>query len=757
MFLPASRHFHLSDETKEALKGLDWELVNSIKETAGGRRRLNPASVLEHAKECRAAIQKKWASFHAGPNQLCTKRYYDVAGDCWIDEKVLVQIDQKAFGNGAIRECFRMREVNLEEHSHLEENSVDASPSAQSLPSESSNPGFLELVDGLLEMKHSERRSLWVAKRAMKGHEDLESHRRDCSVDVMHQSMAKHQAELYNAALRSKLRENNDGHFPHMIDFLLTHMLELEDGCTYGCEAFLFGNYSKHNNNSGGTMGTKKTPQTFSYFTFINSGRRLMIVDIQGIDDLYTDPVVHFLPSYATGSFKEADSSVNLGIRGFALFLWSHRYNDVDRALGLPIFPLSRAELETPQIHPPATIRNLYEGTASIASLREGSTGTSSGQVRLDSIPELELKPEFWAALPRKTLRRTWSEPLPLDLVEAACHLEISAMYHEGRLHGGSPDAPRKRPELEAAVFHLAEAAKDGLAEAILGLARLASDMEHEDFLPQVVSTENERKLCLALLGYAAELGVSDAHGAAARLMLDGGYSRGGIDDLKEAARHLKAYAEAASVEEASEETELKHEVCCKHGCRFGWESHGWEAHTAYARSAELYENELRREEGAWEIAKELWALAAEIALENPVLAKQAMRYQERADAEEPPLAQEEGKEETSEETSEETTKQADETLSFDGPLAVRFAAFAADFPTPQAALEALLTAHQELAVMKASAKKSFGPQESFDADVWAMMGDAPVQGAASPTSEVSQSQVKPVESYDADVWDMLG
>ena len=29
-------------------------------------------------------------------------------------------------------------------------------------------------------------------------------------------------------------------------------MIELEDGRTFGAEAFLFGNYIKHNNNSGG-------------------------------------------------------------------------------------------------------------------------------------------------------------------------------------------------------------------------------------------------------------------------------------------------------------------------------------------------------------------------------------------------------------------------------------------------------------------------------------------------------------------------
>ena len=337
-------------------------------------------------------------------------------------------------------------------------------------------------------------------------------------------------------------------------------MIELEDGRTYGAEAFIFGEYSKHNNNSGATMGSKKTPQTFSYFTYIQSGHRLMVVDIQGIDDLYTDPVIHFLPSHAMGSFREADSSVNLGVRGFALFLWSHRYNDVDRLLGLPVFALARSELETP-VPERRSVKELHQGTGIWDLTARSGHGGAAAAVPLGSLPDVDLRPQSWDL----SFEMDHSVALPLHLVEAACHMEIAAMYHEGRL-SASVAPVRSRAELEAAVFHVAEAAKQGLPEAVLALARLASDMDHADFLPQVESSEAERPLCLALLRTASKMGVLCAHGALARLLVDGVYSDRSSENLLLAASCLEKYAAG----EADRKAPLVHEVSCKHGCTFG-------------------------------------------------------------------------------------------------------------------------------------------------------------------------------------------
>ena len=65
------------------------------------------------------------------------------------------------------------------------------------------------------------------------------------------------------------------------------------------------GGYVKYNNNSGfveyaaegvpAEEGHRLTPHAFSRFSFDASGGKLMIVDIQGVDDVYTDPQIHTL------------------------------------------------------------------------------------------------------------------------------------------------------------------------------------------------------------------------------------------------------------------------------------------------------------------------------------------------------------------------------------------------------------------------------------------------------------------------------
>ena len=60
-----------------------------------------------------------------------------------------------------------------------------------------------------------------------------------------------------------------------------------------------------------------------------------MVVDIQGVDDLYTDPAIHSISQ----EFGESD----LGVRGMAMFFHSYKYNPVSRYLCLP-------EMEDPEI-----------------------------------------------------------------------------------------------------------------------------------------------------------------------------------------------------------------------------------------------------------------------------------------------------------------------------------------------------------------------------------------------------------------------
>lgn len=59
-------------------------------------------------------------------------------------------------------------------------------------------------------------------------------------------------------------------------------------------EPYLEGNYVKHNSNhpAGLAFTERNTPQTFSHFTFQYTKGEELVVDIQGVDDNYTDPQV---------------------------------------------------------------------------------------------------------------------------------------------------------------------------------------------------------------------------------------------------------------------------------------------------------------------------------------------------------------------------------------------------------------------------------------------------------------------------------
>lgn len=77
----------------------------------------------------------------------------------------------------------------------------------------------------------------------------------------------------------------------------------------------------------------RNTPQAFSHFTYEASARTMIVVDIQGVGDMYTDPQIHTI---AATDFGKG----NLGMRGMKRFLETHRCNSICRYLKLtPVNP----------------------------------------------------------------------------------------------------------------------------------------------------------------------------------------------------------------------------------------------------------------------------------------------------------------------------------------------------------------------------------------------------------------------------------
>eukprot|EP00929_Paragymnodinium_shiwhaense_P084396 TRINITY_DN4511_c0_g2_i2.p1 TRINITY_DN4511_c0_g2~~TRINITY_DN4511_c0_g2_i2.p1 ORF type:complete len:342 (-),score=101.81 TRINITY_DN4511_c0_g2_i2:257-1282(-) len=308
--------------------------------------------------------------------------------------------------------------------------------------------------------------------------------------------------------------------------------------------------------------------------------------------------------------------------------------------------------------------------------------------VLLCEVPGVNSDPKAWAA-DRLPAVQEDIFPLSFEAVIAECHLQIADLYQTGALSDTAGSA-LNRDELEAAVFHVAEAAKRGQKEALLLLARMASDFQHDEFLPGVLpKPEDDNDLCITLLERAAERGCVVAHACVARLL-----QAKEMDKLtaRRVAKHLENFADktyGAAAAGGAEEKKKGVEVSTIFNFTFGWEDmQNLEAHSAYAECAALWESRLRSdrcgEMSGREKAIELWQSASEVALEDPRLGKKAMQYTEKATLLE------------DEEDAEETPVADSPFASFAGvalseDLTKRFQKFAAGHASNDAAMEALL------------------------------------------------------------------
>ena len=195
----------------------------------------------------------------------------------WKTENIKVKIDEQPFDKGGLRYVFHLQDLT--------------------------NP--------------NER---WVAKMSQDMRDNI---RRDIYFnDVRMQCIAKyfcHGPKGYNSYKP-----------PKEVDFLDSFVLNLKQrqgSPVCHVERYIQGDYKKYNNNVGwiNNDDDRNTPQAFAHFTYEASKRTLLVCDIQGVNDIYTDPQVH------SSDNLKAFGRGNLGKKGFENFLRTHRCNPICR------------------------------------------------------------------------------------------------------------------------------------------------------------------------------------------------------------------------------------------------------------------------------------------------------------------------------------------------------------------------------------------------------------------------------------------
>jgi len=232
--------------------------------------------------------------------------------------------------------------------------------------------------------------------------------------DVEAHEVAALYADAFNAALPAK--------FPR-IEYVNACILELVDRPgrpVCGCEQQLVGRFRKYNNNVGAVCAQPPatnaaaiaeeaaeararaaaglpplenwdptaTAQAFSHFSFAHSGSSVLICDIQGVANQFTDPQIHTLSGKGFGLG-------NLGQTGIRAFMLRHQCTELCRACGLA--PIAAKDLNEKAIPP-----SFGTGNNAAAAAATATGAQQSGQQQQQQQPRGMFSSASTANLPQR-------------------------------------------------------------------------------------------------------------------------------------------------------------------------------------------------------------------------------------------------------------------------------------------------------------------------------------------------------------------
>ena len=266
--------------------------------------------------------------FSSIADETAVLHMFDIETSSWSRQEVRVRVEKESFARGSLRVAYHMsgleeverQEVARYRQKEFEREKKRAKKRGKKPPPPPSPAHDDDSHDSSSSSSSSSTRAArsYVAKMSIDPYEEREAYFQD----VVMQHYARAYAIRYNSYAP-----------PKRIEILQAWLLELSErpGRPLCCaEAFIDGVYRKHNNNFGYVSEEERnTPQAFSHYTYEASGRQILIVDIQGVQDRYTDPQIHSADGVGFGKG-------NMGERGVDRFIASHRCNAVCRYLKLP-------------------------------------------------------------------------------------------------------------------------------------------------------------------------------------------------------------------------------------------------------------------------------------------------------------------------------------------------------------------------------------------------------------------------------------